>query len=59
MVSWKSKKQPTVSKSFVEAKYRFLSSVASEFVWLKCLLLHFEVLVEPIMVFVTVNQPSI
>ena len=38
LVSWKSKKQPTVSRSSAEAKYQALAVVASEVSWLKMLL---------------------
>lgn len=37
LISWKSKKQPTVSKSSVETEYKSLSSIASELVWLNSL----------------------
>ena len=37
-VSWKSKKQSTVSKSSFEDEYRALSSAASEITWIFCLL---------------------
>ena len=37
-VSWKSKKQPTVSKSSAEAEYRALSQAAAEVTWLVRLL---------------------
>jgi len=39
LVSWKSKKQPTVSCSSVEAEYRALASATRELQWL-CFLLH-------------------
>jgi len=39
LVSWKSKKQPTVSCSFAEAKYRALASATRELQWI-CFLLH-------------------
>ncbi|GJR95947.1 hypothetical protein Tco_0268121 [Tanacetum coccineum] len=34
LVSWKSKKQNTLSKSFAEAKYRAMASVTSEVTWI-------------------------
>jgi len=37
-ISWKSKKQPTVSKSSAEAEYRPMSQAAAEVTWLVCLL---------------------
>ena len=37
-VSWKSKKQPTVSKSSAEAEYRAMSQAAGEVTWLVRLL---------------------
>ncbi|XP_019102930.1 uncharacterized mitochondrial protein AtMg00810-like [Beta vulgaris subsp. vulgaris] len=38
LVSWKTKKQKTVSKSFAEAEYGSMSSTASKVVWLEGLL---------------------
>ncbi|GKB08368.1 ribonuclease H-like domain-containing protein [Tanacetum coccineum] len=34
LVSWKSKKQNTLSKSFIKAEYRALASVTSEVIWI-------------------------
>ncbi|GJY56354.1 hypothetical protein Tco_0455469, partial [Tanacetum coccineum] len=34
LVSWKSKKQNTLSKSSIEAEYRALASVTSEVIWI-------------------------
>nr|KYP41264.1 Copia protein [Cajanus cajan] len=43
LVSWKAKRQTTVSKSSAEAEYQALASVASEIIWLKNLLTDFQV----------------
>ena len=51
LLSWRSKKQSTVSKSSTEAKYLALSSITSEIVWLNKLLLYFEVDVSSVMLF--------
>lgn len=58
LLSWKSKKQPTVSKSSTEAEYCTLSSVASELVWLTRLLTHSEIQISSTMVFCD-NQSAI
>ena len=38
-ISWKTKKQPTVSRSSGEVEYRFLTDMTSELKWLKALLM--------------------
>ncbi|KAL8130930.1 hypothetical protein AgCh_007017 [Apium graveolens] len=43
LISWKSKKQPTVSKSSTEAEYRAMSSTSSEIIWLQRLLKDFGI----------------
>lgn len=40
LISWSSKKQQTVSRSFIEAEYRALSSTTAELDWIKQIL-HF------------------
>ena len=43
LISWKSKKQNTVSRSSAEAEYRALASTASELFWSHQLLADFHI----------------
>lgn len=43
VVSWKTKKQRTVSRSSAEAEYRSMADTTCELKWLKRLLLHFGI----------------
>nr|KYP43046.1 Retrovirus-related Pol polyprotein from transposon TNT 1-94 [Cajanus cajan] len=43
LISWRSKRQNTVSKSSTEAEYGSISTASSELIWLQRLLTHFEV----------------
>lgn len=42
-VSWKTKKQPTVSRSSAETEYRAMASAASELIWLHTFLCDFVI----------------
>ncbi|XP_068655834.1 uncharacterized mitochondrial protein AtMg00810-like [Aristolochia californica] len=59
LVSWKAKKHTTVSCSSVEAKYRVLSSTASELIWLQQLLQDFQVKVDSPALLYCDNQAAI
>ncbi|XP_030479381.2 uncharacterized mitochondrial protein AtMg00810-like [Cannabis sativa] len=43
LISWKTKKQPTISKSSAEAEYRALAATTSELTWLQYLLQDFQI----------------
>nr|GEX00500.1 ribonuclease H-like domain-containing protein [Tanacetum cinerariifolium] len=43
LISWKSKKQNTLSRSFIEAEYRSMSSTTCEIIWIQKLLLDLKV----------------
>jgi hypothetical protein len=45
LVSWSSKRQPTVSRSNAEAEYRAVANAAAECIWLRQLLgeLHYDI----------------
>ena len=58
LISWKSKKQHTVSRSSAEAEYRAPASVTSEIMWLLALLKDFGVSAGPTLIFCD-NQAAI
>lgn len=43
LISWRSKKQPTVSRSSAKAEYRAMASTSCELIWLKQLLKDFNI----------------
>ncbi|XP_060972345.1 uncharacterized mitochondrial protein AtMg00810-like [Cannabis sativa] len=43
LISWRTKKQPTISKSSAEAEYRALAATSSEITWLQYLLKDFQI----------------
>uniref|UniRef100_A0A803NGJ9 Uncharacterized protein n=1 Tax=Cannabis sativa TaxID=3483 RepID=A0A803NGJ9_CANSA len=43
LISWKTKKQPTISRSSAEAEYRALAATGSEITWLQYLLQDFQI----------------
>ena len=59
LVSWKAKKQATVSRSSAEAEYRALASTASELVWLHQLLHDFQIQVSSPALMFCDNQAAV
>ena len=58
LISWKCKKQPTVSRSSAKAEYHALLGLSCELTWLNNLLQEFDVQVGPAMV-LSDNQSAI
>ncbi|GAA0167895.1 transmembrane signal receptor [Lithospermum erythrorhizon] len=60
LISWSSKKQPTVARSSTEAEYRALASVAPEITWLQMLLKDLDINFHPLLLlYVVTFQPPI
>ena len=59
LISWKSKKQSTVSKSSAKAEYMAIGSAASEIIWLDQLLKDFRVIPSSTSVLYCDNQAAI
>ncbi|CAA2969675.1 Hypothetical predicted protein [Olea europaea subsp. europaea] len=59
MISWKSKRQATVSRSSAEAEYRAVATTISEIVWLKQLLKDFQINVASLGILFCDNQAAI
>ncbi|CAH9095242.1 unnamed protein product [Cuscuta europaea] len=58
-ISWKTKKQPTVSRSSAEAEYRSMATVGCELIWLKSLLNSLGILHSRPMEFFCDNQAAL
>lgn len=59
LVSWKAKKQTTVSRSSAEAEYRALATTASEVVWLSQLLSDFSISLDDPAIIYCDNQAAV
>ncbi|XP_024029725.1 uncharacterized protein LOC112094033 [Morus notabilis] len=59
LVSWKAKRQPTISRSSAEAEYRAMAAATSELVWLKQLLQDFGVSLHAPMLLFCDNQAAV
>ena len=59
LISWKAKKQSTISRSFAKAKYRAMTTTTSKLVWLKQLLQDFDVQVSKLTLLFCDNQAAI
>ena len=46
IISWRSKKQPTVSKSLTKAKYRAVAYIAQDAIWIRPILAELDVLIK-------------
>ena len=59
LISWKSKKQTTISRSSAEAEYRVMATTTSELIWLQQLLVDFGVSLTSHMLIFCDNQAAI
>ncbi|KAL6321896.1 hypothetical protein AAG906_035604 [Vitis piasezkii] len=59
LISWKSKKQPIVSRSFAEAKYRSMANTTCEILWLLSLLHNLKIAHHGPAILVTTKSLSI
>ena len=59
MISWKAKKQTTITRSSAEAEYRALASTTNELIWLQKLLLDFQIQISPLALLFYDNRVAI